>query len=96
MLQYREINIDRDRSVLLELHCRINYESETPFARKVSYEQYREKWFSTSQPESYLNHLTKTMKEGRMIAEILEDNGILIGYLWVNLTEVEGYNMTIA
>jgi len=96
MLQYRRINIVKDRSILLELHCRINFESETPSAREVSYEQYREKWLSTSQPESYLKLLTKTMKDKRTIAEILEDNGILIGYLWVNLTEVEGYNITIA
>ncbi len=96
MLQYRRINIEKDRSILLELHCQINYESETPFAREVSYEQYREKWLSTSQPESYLKHLAKTMKDKRTIAEILEDNGILVGYLWMKLTEVEGYNITIA
>jgi GNAT superfamily N-acetyltransferase len=96
MLEYRIINLNRDRDFLLELHCRINYESETPLARKVSYEQYREKWLSTSQPESYIQHLTKTMKDERTMAEILEDDGNSVGYLWVTFTDIEGYDMTIA
>ncbi|MGD8505655.1 MAG: GNAT family N-acetyltransferase [Candidatus Bathyarchaeota archaeon] len=96
MLKYRTIHIKKDRDILLELHCRINYESETPYARKVSYEQYREKWLKTSQPESYLQHLAKTMKDKRAIAEILEDNGKTVGYLWVTFTDIEGYDMTIA
>ena len=96
MLHYRIIDFNNDRDILLELHCRINYESETPYARKVSYEQYKEKWLSTSQAESYLFHLTKTMKDKRTIAEILEDDGIVVGYLWVTLTDIEGYDITIA
>lgn len=96
MFQYRVIDINKDRDILLELHCRINYESETPYVRGVSYEQYRQKWLITSQTESYLSHLSKTLKDKRTIAEILEDNGIVVGYLWATFTDVEGYDITIA
>lgn len=96
MFRFRVIDINKDRSILLEFHCRINYESDTPFARKVSYEKYREKWLNTSQPESYLSDLTKTMRDSRTIAEILEDNGVAVGYLWVAFIDVEGYDITIA
>lgn len=96
MLQYRRINVNKDRDKVLEFHCRINYESETPHARKVPYEQYRQKWLSTMQPETYLSDLSKSMKNKRTIAEILEENGTTIGYLWVTFTEIQGYNMAIA
>jgi len=96
MFQYRRINVNKDRDRLLEFHCRINYESETPYARKVPYEQYRQKWLSTMQPKTYLSDLSKSMKNKRTMAEILEDNGTPTGYLWVIFTDIQGYNMMIA
>jgi ribosomal protein S18 acetylase RimI-like enzyme len=64
--------------------------------RKLPYERYREKWLSTSQPESFLSDLAKTMKENRTIAEILEIDNAKVGYLWVTFTDVQDYGMTIA
>lgn len=96
MLQYRKIDVNKDREILLELHCLINYESETSHARKISYEKYKEKWLSTSQPDEYILHLAKTMKDKRTMAEILEDDGTVAGYLWVTFTDVNDYDITIA
>lgn len=96
MFRYRRINVKNDRAILLELHCRINYESETPYARKLPYDQYKEKWLKTSQPEEYLSHLAKTMKDKRTMAEILEDKDKIVGYLWVTFTEIKDYNITVA
>jgi len=96
MFRYRLIDADGDRDLLLEMHCRINYESETPWARRVSYERYREKWLSTPQPESFLSDLANSMRDKRTMTEILEDDGVLVGYLWVTFNDVEGYDITIA
>lgn len=96
MLRYRAVDVEKDRKLLLEFHCRINYESETPYARTMPYEEYRKKWLSTSQPKEYLSDLAATMKDERTMAEILEDNGSTVGYLWVTFTEIRGYNVTIA
>ena len=96
MFRFRRININEDRDFLLEFHCRINFESETPYMRKLPYEEYHEKWLSTSQPESFLSDLAKTMKENRTIAEILEIDGVKVGYLWVTFTDVQDYGITIA
>jgi len=96
LFRFRKININEDRDFLLEFHCRINFESETPYARKLPYEEYREKWLNTSQPESFLSDLAKTMKENRTIAEILEIDSVKVGYLWVTFTDVQDYGITIA
>jgi GNAT superfamily N-acetyltransferase len=96
LFRFRRININEDRDSLLEFHCRINFESETPYMRKLPYERYREKWLSTSQPESFLSDLAKTMKENRTIAEILEIDSVKVGYLWVTFTDVQDYGITIA
>jgi len=96
LFRFRRIDINEDRDFLLEFHCRINFESETPYARKLPYEEYREKWMSTSQSESFLSDLAKSMKENRTIAEILEIDGVKVGYLWVTFTDVQDYGMTIA
>jgi GNAT superfamily N-acetyltransferase len=96
MLPNRVIQVEQDRETLLEFHCRINYESETPYARRIPYETYRRKWLSTSQPESYLAHLAETMEDGRTLAEIWEEDGTIIGYLWVIFHDVPDYDITIA
>lgn len=96
MFRFRRININKDRDVLLEFHCRINFESETPYMRKLAYEEYRNKWLSTSQPASFLSDLAKTIKENRTIAEILEDGDAQVGYLWVTLADIQDYGITIA
>jgi len=96
MFRYRAIDVKRDRDLLLEFHCRVNYDSETPYARTASYEQYRKKWLSTSQPEAFLSHLVETMKDERTMAEILEYNGSTVGYLWVKFTDIHDYIITVA
>lgn len=96
MSQFRTIDINRDRNVLLEFHCRINYESEIPYARTVPYDEYRKKWLTTSQPKSFLSDLKRTMKDKRTMAEILEDDNQAVGYLWVTFTDIRDYGITIA
>ena len=63
MLTIRPIDPERDRDTLLELHCMGNYDSETPWARTISYDDYREKWLSTEQTDSFLTHLSQSMEE---------------------------------
>lgn len=96
MLQYRDVDIDADRDLLLELHCQINYESETPLARKTPYGAYRKKWLSTSQTGHFLSDLRESLRDERTIAEILEDDGSVVGYLWVTFMDIRDYNVTAA
>ena len=91
MLTIRPIDPERDRDTLLELHRMGNYDSETPWARTTSYDDYREKWLSTEQTDSFLTHLSQSMEDERTIASIWEEDGV-----WVAFREVEGYDVTIA
>jgi ribosomal protein S18 acetylase RimI-like enzyme len=95
-MEYRRIDIVRDRDILLELHCLINYASETPYARRMPYEQYQAKWLSTSQPERFLSHLAETMQDERTLAEFLEEAGVVVGYLWLTFHDLLDYGITIA
>ncbi|MBA7635718.1 hypothetical protein ES703_43322 [subsurface metagenome] len=96
MLNHRKIDIKNDRDMLLELHCIVNYESDSPWARTIPFEQYREKWLSTSQSEVFLNGLAKSLTDQRTIAEIWEDVATIIGYLWVDFSEIGDYGITVA
>ncbi len=96
MPSYREVDIEVDKDALLELHCEANYESETTWAREVPYESYREKWLSTSQPESFISSLRESTKDERTIAEILEEEGEIIGYVWVKFSDIPDYDITLA
>lgn len=96
MSRFRTVDLNKDKDVLLEFHCRIDYESETPYARTVPYAEYRKKWLSTSQPLSFLSELAQTMKDQRTIAEILEDNDQAVGYVWVTFMDIPDYAITIA
>ncbi len=72
MLNYRPIDIRKDKKILLEMQCRINFECESPYFRDKSYEKYRKKWMSTEQTKVFLSRLKKSLKNERTIARIVE------------------------
>jgi GNAT superfamily N-acetyltransferase len=98
MIRQRRIRIHDDKQLILEFHCRTNYESDSPWARKVPYDQYREKWFSTSQPEDFYSYLAETTREPRTMAEIWFDDETdqVAGYLWVVFNDIPDYGLSVA
>jgi GNAT superfamily N-acetyltransferase len=84
-LQHIRINLEHDRDYILERHCRINYACDCPWAREISYEEYRTNWFSNSnQQEGFLSALCDSMEDERTIAEIIKtEQGETIGFIWV-------------
>ena len=96
MLAQRAVDPERDRDVLLELHCAANYESDTRWARAVPYEAYREAWLASGQTETYLESLARSLDDPRTIAEMWEDDGEAVGYVWATFHDIEGYGLTFA
>jgi ribosomal protein S18 acetylase RimI-like enzyme len=74
MLKYRPIDIKRDKEIILELQCQVNYACESPCFQDKSYEKYRKKWRSSGQTKEFLSRLRKSMKEKRTIAVMVEKN----------------------
>ena len=56
-LIHDKINLDTNRDYIFECHCRINYECDTPWARKLTYKQYRDNWFAWPAQQGYYTHL---------------------------------------
>jgi ribosomal protein S18 acetylase RimI-like enzyme len=96
MLHYRPIDIRKDKKILLELQCRINYECESPYFQDKSYEKYQKKWLASGQTKVFLSRLRKSMKEKRTIAVMVEEKGEIVGYMWVQFFDIIGYNETYA
>ena len=84
-LKHVKINLENDRDYVFERHCRINYACDTPWARKIPYEQYRANWFAwENQQDGFLSALCDSMKDERSIAEIIKtESDEIVGYLWV-------------
>lgn len=96
-MNIRPIDREHDKSLLLELHCEVNYACDTSWSRELPYEEYKGKWMSTSQPEQFYSALLETLDDPRTIAELAEDDdGRLIGYVWATFADVPEYALTIA
>ena len=88
-MTYRPIDPAADREYILERHCRVNYACDSPWARKIPYEQYRANWFAMpSQIAGFWQALTESMQDPRGIAELLiDDSGAIAGYFWAPFYE---------
>lgn len=82
---HRQIDFVKDKEYVLERHCRINYECDCPWAREITYDDYRKDWFSLkNQINEFYRYLEQTSKDSRTIVEIIEDeSGCVVGYIWV-------------
>jgi ribosomal protein S18 acetylase RimI-like enzyme len=90
------LDIESDRVFLLNSHFDAIYESGTPLFRSNPMEKARKQWLETSQVEEYLSSLGKSLDDKRTIAEIWEDNGLPIAYVWVKFTDLVDYHFTFA
>jgi SAM-dependent methyltransferase/GNAT superfamily N-acetyltransferase len=82
---HTKIDLETDRDYILECHCRTNYECDTPWARKLPYDEYRANWFANAdQLNGFLSALLESMKDERSIAEIIKTgSGETVAYFWV-------------
>ncbi len=96
-MNIRTVDIQKDRMVLLNVHCVINYESDRPSLRKAyTFDQFRDIWMRSRQPEEFLSALEASLKDPRTIAEIWEDGGTPVAYVWVKFIDWPEYGATRA
>jgi GNAT superfamily N-acetyltransferase len=89
VLTQRSIEISKDRDFVLSLSCLREFEEMADWARPASFRQYREGWLRTHQPEAIVKDLDETMNDLRTVAEIWEEDGKPVGFLWVTFGEGE-------
>lgn len=90
-LIHRSIDFEKDRDYILERHCRINYDCESPWKREMTYPDYRSEWLSfTSQVSGFYGYLERTAQDEHSIAEIIEtEDERSVGYLWTTFCKDE-------
>ena len=96
MITPRDIDVASDREILLEFHSTTNYESGTPWARSVPFEQFLDIWLGSSQVEVFLSELVASLKDPRTIAQLWEDDGSVVAYVWARFTDIPVYSLTVA
>jgi GNAT superfamily N-acetyltransferase len=96
MLSARPIEIAKDRDFLLALHCLGRFEEIPAWARRSSYIQYRDQWLQTEHPDAFIKELQNSLADPRTLGEVWEEDGKPVGYLWVVISEPEGYGQPLA
>jgi ribosomal protein S18 acetylase RimI-like enzyme len=94
-MNIRQIDTAKDGLTLLKFRAVINYASGSPAQRRAyTFEQFREIWMNSRGPEEYLSALVQSMNDRRTIAEIWEDAGSPVAYVWASFTDWPEYNTT--
>ncbi|MCH8316427.1 MAG: GNAT family N-acetyltransferase, partial [Planctomycetes bacterium] len=58
--------------------------------------QYLIEWLSTSQPDVFPTSVAESTRDPKTIAELWEDHGQTVGFLWVTFYEIVDYSITVA
>jgi ribosomal protein S18 acetylase RimI-like enzyme len=95
MLTQRPVDLKSDQDFLLDLGCMSSYESLPAWYRTQSYPAYREKWFQSSLPTTFLEDLAMSVKEERTVAEIWQEDDQKAGFLWLGFSD-SPHNKVIA
>ena len=96
-IKHRRIVLPTDKEYVLERHCRINYECDTPWKRKMTYKEYRREWFDMeNQKSEFLDMLIESCKDNRSIADIVFIESEILGYLWVPFYASENSDFAFA
>ena len=93
---HRRVDLDTDRSALLDFHCEVIFDCESHLARQLPFSDYRNRWLATDQPQSFLSSLSESMADQRTVAQIWQDGAASVAYVWMTYIDVPEYDFTIA
>ena len=96
MLRQRKVDLTEDKDAILRFHALGNYHSDSRWATEDAFDQYLNEWLSTSQPGVFLTSFSESTKDPKTIAELWEDDGQTVGFLWVTFYEIVGYSIDVA
>jgi len=88
-VQFRDIQLATERDVILEFHCYNNYQSESSFYQSIPYDEYRESWLKSPQPEEVLLMMEKDIDDSRNLVQFILVNDEIAGFLWVKFKDID-------
>ena len=81
----------------MDFHTQANYAVASPWIRSsTSFEEFREHWLKTPQPQQVIEAIVESQKDTRTVAELWEIDGEPAGYIWTRFTDIPEYNFTRA
>jgi ribosomal protein S18 acetylase RimI-like enzyme len=87
VLSQRPVDLDADRDFILSLGCMASYESLPVWYRGDSYRAYRDTWFNSTLPQTFLGEIKDSLQEERTVFEVwLEDNQ-RAGFVWMTFAD---------
>jgi GNAT superfamily N-acetyltransferase len=96
MLSYRSADLKKDRDFILMMHSLGNFENDSASVRIGDLAAYRAWWGDTAQSAEFLELLAQSLEDERTIAEVWEEDGRPVGFLWVVFSRIAGYEVTVA
>ena len=96
MLSYRPADLDKDRDFIMLMHSLGRFENDSTSVRIGDLAAYRAWWGHTSQSDEFLELLKSSLEDERTIAEIWEEDGRPVAFLWVVFSRIAGYEVTVA
>src|SRR5687767_13142389 len=95
MLTQRPIDLVNDRDFVLAMRSMATFENDTPTWGSTNLASYRARW-NESAADEFIDRLTRTLEDERTIAEIWEEDGRPVAFIWVAFTSPAAYGVVVA
>jgi GNAT superfamily N-acetyltransferase len=88
MVTFRPIDLETDRELILEVRVQTLFQDETPWARSSGMPSYRRWYLSSRHPDQFFKLLTRSLRDRRTIADVVEVDGTPAGFVWATFVDV--------
>ena len=95
MLTQRPIDLVNDRDFVLAMRSLATFENDSPAWRPMDLASYRARW-NAGAADDFMNRLERTLEDERTIAEIWEEDGRPVAFLWVAFNSPAAYGVVVA
>ena len=94
---FRPANLKKDKDLILELECELNYENETHWKTQYDYTEYRQRWLSHGRSQRVYASFKKSCKERKTICEFMETiSSEPVAFFMVTFQDLEGFGCCCA
>jgi ribosomal protein S18 acetylase RimI-like enzyme len=96
MLSYRPADLEKDRDFIMMMHSLGMFENDSASVSIGDLADYRAWWGQTAQADEFIELLANSLEDERTIAEVWEEDGRPVAFLWVVFSRIAGYEVTVA